>query len=1815
MGRRKVRNIFRVMATVILLLFVLNMPAWALDSDADGIDDLADNCPTVSNAEQLDTNNDGVGDACTVYHCVSNSVEFQNSLNEARSNNFLDVIQLQQGIYKVTENNNSSFFKKSFFFDSTDGFGIKILGGYNEDCESLRDEPDKTILDGENLYTVLVIKNGYERWAHGNGLTIEGVTIQRGKASDSDFGDAEGDTSAGLYISNITGEINIKNNIIKDNSIAATICGHSGAGIRAENISGDIIMTDNLIIHNISARCGIGGGVSLATTGSGTIDVNNNKINNNYAPDGGGLYAEPGFMGKIKLSGNIVTGNSASQQDSAGGGIFIKDKLYANKIEAILTNNIIANNSASAGLGVNGTGGGLVVIANKITLANNTITKNITTGTVQNGGGVFLLLVSPSGIADIYNNIIWGNTGTYGGDIYLRTESAGSAFNVFFNDFGASKLYGTPTTQGENMDIDPLFAEAVNGDYHLTAASPVRDRASIAAPYFPVTDFEADPRVLESAPDIGADEFSPVRTSFSAAPLVGMAPLNVNFTDTSSSSSGSVVLWAWDFNNDGIIDSNIQHPSFVFSTPGKYTVTLTATDAHGNRAVITKTAYIVAGDTTDQDQDGIYDYLDNCSNTYNPLQTDLNKDGIGDACQPPVDLIDQVTLLTSLKSATAADAGAIDKTAIMNDNELTNGITVQVANGKSYVVSFRAPMEARSIAGITLKVYVSSLYNNLPQNSLVYPYDSSGTAVQSTKSSQFILSQGWNTLDLTPILHSMDGFGFCKFRVTVPRNWLIITEASISVTIDSVKVSTLPALLDFGSIEAGALSSMLLSVTNSGASGLKIEKVVPPSFPFTIKSDGCSGLTLSTSATCPVSVEFSPRAITNFTGVVKVLSSDADIPSLKVALKGAGVQPTNSLNGIVSDVSTNLPLANVAVTVTDLLAPHTASTDASGAYVVNGLALGDFSAIFDKNWYLKQTLTGTIRTGSQLLSTQLTPYPPLVLTITSPQEGAAYTVPSAAVSGTVSNNAQVMVNGVPAQVVNNAFSQLVSLVEGNNTITVIAYDQYAQTTTQTISVSYVTSGTLSGRVTNAITGQAIAGTTVTITDSSGAVFVIASNSAGDYSIANVKMGNYTGNVSAPDYRNRSISGTMFPAQTVTADWTLTSLATTISAISASDVTANSAVVIWTTDQPATSLVEYGETMAYGNFVSDAVLATSHGVALSALKAGTTYHFRVTSINGEGYTSSSGDTTFTTPVFSAKTLGQYGNVAVMAVSGNYDGRKADDALNALPRQEIAKEFYRTHGDTYDFMVAFSDFPYAMAEEGAKGFYIDVKNDTPGLGLTLFDNTASFGSGGYLQGFIDMGDVSALAANIYGPKLDETLTTLTHELMHRWGAYVRFKNADGTLNSSLLGKDSAHWSYLLDSKGSIMYGNGWQDNGNGSFTATAAMSGYSPLDLYLMGMIPKEQVPPMLLIDNPSIDKTQLPHLGDTITGTAKTVTINDIVDAEGERVPNAADSQKQFNVGFVLLTRAGDNAIAATQAIETLRKAWAGRFAELTHGTGTVANIPASLVIAVDSPADGVTITGPDVTVSGSFINTSGVETGITVNGSPATVSGNRFIANHVPLQEGSNTLTIMGTDANGLTATTNRSVTAQAGHYIRIISNIESGTAPLNISLRLDGSFSIANPQISVTGPVAVTLTPGATTGEYTATLTVEGTYTFTASAIGPDGQTYSDTVTVPVMSKTAIDGLLRGKWNKVNSALVSGDATTALNAISSRARPNYQAIFTELAGQLASIISTHQEFSLISVSQHRAEYELITLENGSTYSYEVVFVKEDNGLWALHEY
>lgn len=109
----------------------------------------------------------------------------------------------------------------------------------------------------------------------------------------------------------------------------------------------------------------------------------------------------------------------------------------------------------------------------------------------------------------------------------------------------------------------------------------------------------------------------------------------------------------------------------------------------------------------------------------------------------------------------------------------------------------------------------------------------------------------------------------------------------------------------------------------------------------------------------------------------------------------------------------------------------------------------------------------------------------------------------------------------------------------------------------------------------------------------------------------------------------------------------------ISAVAASDVTQTGAVISWTLNEPGTGRIEYGTTTAYGNVRTPEEFSftySGHVQALSGLTAGTRYHYRVTSRNQAGGTTSSADNTFTTSSAAPAPTG--GNLPAKVVAGYF-----------------------------------------------------------------------------------------------------------------------------------------------------------------------------------------------------------------------------------------------------------------------------------------------------------------------------------------------------------------------------------------------------------------------------------------------------------------------------------------------------------------------------------------------------------------------------------
>lgn len=98
------------------------------------------------------------------------------------------------------------------------------------------------------------------------------------------------------------------------------------------------------------------------------------------------------------------------------------------------------------------------------------------------------------------------------------------------------------------------------------------------------------------------------------------------------------------------------------------------------------------------------------------------------------------------------------------------------------------------------------------------------------------------------------------------------------------------------------------------------------------------------------------------------------------------------------------------------------------------------------------------------------------------------------------------------------------------------------------------------------------------------------------------------------------------AATITVD----NAAPTVSSVTATSITYNSAVITWTTNEASDSQVEYGLTASYGSQTTlNTSMVTSHSQLLSSLSASTLYHYRVKSKDAAGNLATSGDYTFTT----------------------------------------------------------------------------------------------------------------------------------------------------------------------------------------------------------------------------------------------------------------------------------------------------------------------------------------------------------------------------------------------------------------------------------------------------------------------------------------------------------------------------------------------------------------------------------------------------------
>ncbi len=304
-----------------------------------------------------------------------------------------------------------------------------------------------------------------------------------------------------------------------NNSITGNTLEYDGVGtINIDpNRSASVTLTNNTITNNEVG--GNYGGVYVGMAGNGSqLTFTGNTVSGNKASatyGGACLSINEGYTGTIICSNNVIENNTAGS-DNSFGGLRILANNSGSTVE--FSGNRIADNSAGRNYGGACVSSGLVSAVNNVIIGNqapqlgglylyayndlhfinNTIAGNSDSDEV---GGASLGVTSGH-TGHFYNNIIWGNTSSGGfDDLYLHGSGSKYGYN---NNVG--ETYGIWDASGGNTANDPLFADAANSDYHLSAGSLCLNAGDNAAPGIPDKDHDNGTRICDGAVDQGAYE-------------------------------------------------------------------------------------------------------------------------------------------------------------------------------------------------------------------------------------------------------------------------------------------------------------------------------------------------------------------------------------------------------------------------------------------------------------------------------------------------------------------------------------------------------------------------------------------------------------------------------------------------------------------------------------------------------------------------------------------------------------------------------------------------------------------------------------------------------------------------------------------------------------------------------------------------------------------------------------------------------------------------------------------------------------------------------------------------------------------------------------------------------------------------------------------------------------------------------------------------------------------------------------------------------------------------------------------------------------
>jgi len=271
-------------------------------------------------------------------------------------------------------------------------------------------------------------------------------------------------------------------------------------------------------------------------------------------------------------------------------------------------------------------------------------------------------------------------------------------------------------------------------------------------------------------------------------------------------------------------------------------------------------------------------------------------------------------------------------------------------------------------------------------------------------------------------------------------------------------------------------------------------------------------------------------------------------------------------------------------------------------------------------------------------------------------------------------------------------------------------------------------------------------------------------------------------------------------------------------------------------------------------------------------------------------------------------------------------------------------------------------------------------------------------------------------------------------------------------------------------------------------------------------------------------------------------------------------------------------------------------------------------VRITTPTANVEVPPGPLVVKGTVPAIAGV--GVTVNGVAAAISGAAYGV-IVPMDPTMTELVAVAVAPDGTRGEFHRSLlVSDVEQPVILRATPKSGPAPLDVEFNLTSSVTIASVALDHTGSGTATFQGPSLDGQ-TFGYPTPGLYYPVVTVTDDVGQQYVATTLVQVQDFPTLDGELQAKWAALRTALAQGNVSAASVLFSNRARAVYADQFNALAGvgALAQLATDLGNLTFVRNREGAVEYELRAIQNGMEYSFMVLFILDDDGIWRLDSF